>query len=338
MSKITIPKGYQTKLDLIETEKAIKLIKDTFQNELAKQLHLTRVSAPLFLLKNTGLNDNLSGNEAPVSFTSHELNNTDTIEIIHSLAKWKRDALHRYHFYTHTGLYTDMNAIRKEEDFDNIHSMYVDQWDWELTINKEDRTLEYLKQTVVKIYQVMLHVETLMLEKYKQLGDTILPQEIFFITGQELANRYPNYTAKERENAITKEKKAVCIVQIGDVLTSGEKHDGRAPDYDDWSMNGDIIVWNSVLEEALELSSMGIRVDHDSLLSQLEKTNAMERISLPYHQNIINEVLPLSIGGGIGQSRLCMFFLRKVHIGEVQASLWDQETLLRCKENGIPLL
>lgn len=338
MSKIIIPEGYQAKLDLIETEKAIKLIKDTFQIELAKKLKLTRVSAPLFLLKNTGLNDNLNGIESPVSFTSHELNDTDEIEIIHSLAKWKRDALHRYHFYTHTGLYTDMNAIRKDEELDNIHSMYVDQWDWELIIDKADRTLEYFKTTVNNIYDVMLHVESVILNKYHQFQTTILPEEIFFITSQELEDRYPTLTGKERENAIAKEKKAVCILQIGDILTSGEKHDGRSPDYDDWTMNGDIIVWNSVLNEGLELSSMGIRVDADALVTQLKKADAMERISLPYHQNIIHNILPLSIGGGIGQSRLCMFFLRKVHIGEVQASLWDQETLVSCKEKGIQIL
>ncbi|MFV0393757.1 MAG: aspartate--ammonia ligase [Coprobacillaceae bacterium] len=338
MSKIIIPKGYQAKLDLIETEKAIKLIKDTFQIELAKQLHLTRVSAPLFLLKNTGLNDNLNGIESPVSFTSHELNDTDEIEIIHSLAKWKRDALHRYNFGMHTGLYTDMNAIRKDEDLDNIHSMYVDQWDWECIISKEDRTLEYFKNIVKKIYNVMLHVEDLMLEKYQQLDVTILPKEIYFITSQELENKYPTYDGKQRENAIAKEKGAVCILQIGDILASGERHDGRSPDYDDWTMNGDIIVWNSILEEGLELSSMGIRVDSKALLAQLEKADAMERTSLPYHKNVINDVLPLSVGGGIGQSRLCMFFLRKAHIGEVQASLWDQDTLSTCKEKGIQLL
>lgn len=338
MSKIIIPEGYKAKLDLIETEKAIKLIKDTFQQGLAKQLHLTRVSAPLFLLKNTGLNDNLSGHEKPVSFTSKELNDNDEIEIIHSLAKWKRDALHRYNFGMHTGLYTDMNAIRKEEEFDNIHSMYVDQWDWELIINEKDRTIDFFKDTVKKIYKVLLQVEHLMLDRYPQLNTTILPDDIYFITSQELEDRYPTLSSKERENMIAKEKVAVCILQIGDKLKSGHKHDDRSPDYDDWTMNGDIIVWNSILEEALELSSMGIRVDDKALIEQLEKANVMERMNLPYHQNIINHILPLSIGGGIGQSRLCMFFLRKVHIGEVQASLWDQDTLTICKEKGIELL
>ena len=338
MSKIIVPEGYKAKLGLIETEKAIKLIKDTFQVGLAKQLHLTRVSAPLFLLKNTGLNDNLAGNETPVSFTSHELNDNDEIEIIHSLAKWKRDALHRYNFGMHTGLYADMNAIRKEEDFDNIHSMYVDQWDWELIINEKDRTLDFFKQTVCKIYKVLLKIEHLMLDLYPQLNNTILPDEIFFITSQELEDLYPDFDDKQRESAIAKEHIAVCIMQIGDKLKSGKPHDRRSPDYDDWSMNGDIIVWNSILEEALELSSMGIRVNKESLLKQLEAANALDRLELPYHQHILNDVLPLSIGGGIGQSRLCMFFLRKVHIGEVQASLWDQDTLKVCEEKGIELL
>ncbi len=338
MSKLIIPEGYVAKLSLIETEKAIKLIKDAFQTGLAKQLHLTRVSAPLFLLKNTGLNDNLSGFEKPVSFVCKDLDDNAEIEIIHSLAKWKRDALHRYNFSMHTGLYADMNAIRRDEVLSNIHSMYVDQWDWEHIISKEDRTLDYLQKTVKKIYKVLLDVEELMLELYPQLDRTILPEEIFFISSQELEDMYPGTTDKERENAIAKEKKAVCIMQIGDVLNSGKIHDVRAPDYDDWSLNADIIVWNGVMEQALELSSMGIRVDASSLQEQLKKANATDRLELPYHQNIINEKLPLSIGGGIGQSRLCLFFLRKLHIGEVQASLWDDDTLNACKEHGIELL
>ena len=338
MSKIIIPENYQPKLSLIETEVAIKLIKDTFERRLAEQLRLTRVSAPLFLLKNTGLNDNLNGIEKPVSFTSFELNNDNEIEIIHSLAKWKRDALHRYKFAQHTGLYTDMNAIRKDEELDNIHSMYVDQWDWEMVISKEDRHLDYFKAIVSKIYNALLDVEFLMIRHYPQLGASILPDEIFFITSQELEYLYPFYTAKQRENEIVRLKKAVCILQIGDVLKSGEKHDGRAPDYDDWALNGDILVYNTQLDEALEISSMGIRVDDKSLLEQLNKANANDRLTLPYHQNIIHNVLPLSIGGGIGQSRLCQFFLRKAHIGEVQASLWDEETMRICEENNIPLL
>ncbi|KXU50030.1 MAG: aspartate--ammonia ligase [Longibaculum muris] len=338
MSKIIIPKGYHPQLNLIETEVAIKMIKDTFERRLAEQLRLTRVSAPLFLLKNTGLNDNLNGVEKPVSFTSFELNHDDEIEIIHSLAKWKRDALHRYGFERHTGLYTDMNAIRKDEELDNIHSMYVDQWDWEMVIAKEDRTMDYLKAIVSKIYNALLDVEFLMIRHYPQLGESILPDEIYFITSQELEDKYPNLTPKQRERAITKEKKAVCLLQIGDLLKSGHKHDNRAPDYDDWKLNADILIYNTQLDDALEISSMGIRVDDQALKEQLEKANANERLTLPYHQNIINHILPLSIGGGIGQSRLCMFFLRKAHIGEVQASLWDEETMRLCEENQIHLL
>lgn len=338
MSKIIIPKNYTPHLNLIETEVAIKMIKDTFERRLAEQLRLTRVSAPLFLLKNTGLNDNLNGIEKPVSFTSFELNNDNEIEIIHSLAKWKRDALHRYHFEQHTGLYTDMNAIRKDEELDNIHSMYVDQWDWEMVISKEDRHMDYLKGIINKIYNALLDVEFLMIRHYPQLGASILPEEIFFITSQELEYLFPTLTAKEREKEIVREKKAVCILQIGDVLKSGNKHDGRAPDYDDWSLNADILVYNTQLDDALEISSMGIRVDDKTLKEQLDKANANERLSLPYHQNIINHILPLSIGGGIGQSRLCMFFLRKAHIGEVQASLWDEDTMRLCEENNIHLL
>lgn len=338
MSQIIIPKDYKPHLSLIETEVAIKMIKDTFERRLAEQLRLTRVSAPLFLLKNTGLNDNLNGIEKPVSFTSFELNNDNEIEIIHSLAKWKRDALHRYHFEQHTGLYTDMNAIRKDEELDNIHSMYVDQWDWEMVISKEDRNMDYLKGIINKIYNALLDVEFLMIRHYPQLGASILPDEIFFITSQELEYLFPTLAPKEREKEIVRNKKAVCILQIGDILKSGKKHDGRAPDYDDWSLNADILVYNTQLDDALEISSMGIRVDDKTLIEQLEKANANERLSLPYHQNIINHVLPLSIGGGIGQSRLCMFFLRKAHIGEVQASLWDEDTIRQCEENNIHLL
>ena len=338
MSKMIVPENYKAYLNLIETEVAIKMIKDTFERRLAEQLRLTRVSAPLFLLKNTGLNDNLSGNETPVSFKSFELNHNDEIEIIHSLAKWKRDALHRYGFERHTGLYTDMNAIRKDEELDNIHSMYVDQWDWEMVISSEDRHLDYFKGIVSKIYNALLDVEFLMIRHYPQLGESILPDEIYFITSQELEDRYPDLTSKEREKAITKEQKAVCILQIGDRLNSGEKHDGRAPDYDDWSLNGDILVYNTQLDDALEISSMGIRVDDKVLKEQLEKAGENERLTLPYHQNVIHNILPLSIGGGIGQSRLCMFFLRKAHIGEVQASLWDEETMRLCAEHEIHLL
>ncbi len=338
MSQIIIPEGYVAHLSLIETEVAIKMIKDTFERRLAEQLRLTRVSAPLFLLKNTGLNDNLSGNEKPVSFTSFELNNDDEIEIIHSLAKWKRDALHRYGFERHTGLYTDMNAIRKDEELDNIHSMYVDQWDWEMVISKEDRHMDYFKAIVSKIYNALLDVEFLMIRHYPQLGESILPDEIYFITSQELEDLYPHLDPKQREREITKEKKAVCILQIGDILKSGHRHDGRAPDYDDWKFNGDILVYNAQLDDALEISSMGIRVDDQALKEQLEKCDELDRLELPYHKNVMNHILPLSIGGGIGQSRLCMFFLRKAHIGEVQATLWDEETMKQCETHNIHLL
>lgn len=338
MSKIIIPQNYHSPISLIDTEIAIKIIKDTFEQELAKNLKLTRISAPLFLLKNTGLNDNLSGKEEPVSFTSYELNKNDEIEIIHSLAKWKRDALYRYQFKTHTGLYTDMNAIRKDEELDNIHSIYVDQWDWEIAIDKQDRTLDYFKKIVTSIYHTLTSVEAKILKLYPSLNSSILPKDIHFITSQELEDLYPNDNAKIREAKITKTHKAVCIMQIGESLKSGLPHDYRAPDYDDWSLNGDILVWNPILEDALELSSMGIRVDSEILKLQLEKANASMRLNLPYHQNVIHQILPLSIGGGIGQSRLCMFILQKAHIGEVQASLWDQQTLMICKKNHIDLL
>ena len=325
MSQIIIPKDYQPHLNLIETEVAIKMIKDTFERRLAEQLRLTRVSAPLFLLKNTGLNDDLNGIEKPVSFTSFELNHNDEIEIIHSLAKWKRDALYRYGFEQHTGLYTDMNAIRKDEELDNIHSMYVDQWDWEMVISKEDRTLDYFKAIVSKIYNALLDVEFLMIRHYPQLGESILPDEIYFITSQELEDLYPDLSPKEREKAITKDKKAVCILQIGDILKSGKKHDGRAPDYDDWKLNGDILVWNDNLGAAFELSSMGIRVDEDTLKRQVAITGDQDRLELEWHRALLNGLFPLTIGGGIGQSRMAMFLLRKKHIGEVQTSVWPQE-------------
>lgn len=338
MSHITIPIGYKSQLDLIETEVAIKMIKDTFERRLAEELRLTRVSAPLFVLEESGLNDNLNGTERPVGFTSYELGEKHEIEIVHSLAKWKRDALYRYHFEPHTGLYTDMNAIRRDEELDNLHSMYVDQWDWEMVINREDRTVEFFKDTVRKIYRALLDVEFAMIRHYPRLSGSILPEEIVFVTTQELEDMYPLLSPKDREREFTRKHKAVCIMQIGDLLKSGIKHDGRAPDYDDWALNGDIILYNTVLDDAMEISSMGIRVDEVSLMYQLKKSGCEDRVKLPFHQNILNKVLPLSIGGGIGQSRLCMFFLRKAHIGEVQASLWDEETIEICEETKVPLL
>lgn len=338
MSKVFIPENYHSQLNLIETEVAIKMIKDYFERRLSEELRLTRVSAPLFLLKNTGLNDDLNGTERPVAFNSYELNNDDEIEIIHSLAKWKRDALYRYGFEAHTGLYTDMNAIRRDETIDNLHSMYVDQWDWELVIKPEDRTVDFFKQTVKKIYKALLDLDFLMIRHYPKLDKGLLPEKIFFITTQELEDVYPDLTPKERERAITKAKKAVCLMKIGDTLKSGIKHDGRAPDYDDWKLNGDLLFWYEPLQCALEISSMGIRVDEDSLVEQLKKENCEDRLNLPYHRAIINKELPYTIGGGIGQSRLCMLLLNRAHIGEVQASIWPQEMIDECEKNNIHLL
>ncbi|MGL4589870.1 MAG: aspartate--ammonia ligase [Mycoplasmatales bacterium] len=337
MSKVFIPQNYVNKMDAIDTNIAIKFVKDTFQINLAEALNLTRVSAPLFVKKSSGLNDNLNGIENPVFFNCQSFPN-EQLEIVHSLAKWKRNALMEYGFTTHHGLYTDMNAIRKDEVLDNIHSMYVDQWDWEQVIEKNDRTEAFFRKTVENIYQVILKVEHAVLIKYPFLVDSKLPEKIHFITSQELLNLYPDLDEKARENAICKQYGAVCLMQIGDVLSNGEKHDGRAPDYDDWQLNGDILVYNFILDQAFELSSMGIRVCEKSLVAQLEKSGTTELATLPYHQNIINKKLPYTIGGGIGQSRLCMYFLRKAHIGEVQSSLWDKTNLEICEQSGVKLL
>lgn len=339
MSKIYIPENYQSKLDLQETEIAIKLIKDTFERRLAESLRLTRVSAPLFVSANSGLNDDLNGFERAVRFDIPDIHENNA-QIVHSLAKWKRDALHRYHFDVLEGLYTDMNAIRRDEELDNIHSVYVDQWDWELVIKEEDRCMDFLKYTVNKIYSVLQELEYLMHRRYPQLENENdrLPSSIYFITSQELENRYPDLTPKQREREITKKHKAVFISQIGKTLASGNRHDSRAPDYDDWELNGDILVWYPILDTALELSSMGIRVNKESMHKQLQLSNQTQREKLPYHQNIMNNVLPLTIGGGIGQSRLCMYFLKKAHIGEVQASLWSDETRELCEHHQIHLL
>lgn len=324
---------YQSKLNLIQTEIAIKKIKDHFENRLAEVLKLRRVSAPLFLEKGSGLNDNLNGTEKPVSFEV----DGKTMEIVHSLAKWKRNALYRYGFKSGTGLYADMNAIRKDEKLDAIHSLYVDQWDWEKIIKKEDRNMRTLKSTVRKIYGVLRETEMYIKNEYNYLSHS-LPENIFFITTQELEDKYPTLTPKQRERAITKEKKAVFLMQIGDTLKSGIKHDGRSSDYDDWKLNGDILVYNEVLDDSFELSSMGIRVDKDALLYQLEKEGNMDRVNLPYHKMVLDETLPYTIGGGIGQSRMCMFFLEKAHIGEVQASFWPDEEKEKCEKEGIFLL
>lgn len=333
---LNTPKSYENPLTIRETEVAIKFIKDHFEQRFSKALNLTRVSAPLFVRKNTGLNDDLNGVERPVAFDVKSLN-SETVEVVHSLAKWKRLALKRYGFEAGEGLYTDMNAIRRDEDADNLHSIYVDQWDWERHIHEEDRTYHTLAETVRNIYEVIRDLEKDVYLEYPQFFP-ILPDSIFFISTQELENMYPDLNPKEREDAICKLKKAVFIFQIGDVLKSGIKHDGRAPDYDDWSLNGDIVIYNPVLDRAFELSSMGIRVDESALNSQLEKANAQNRKSFPFHKALLDKELPYSIGGGIGQSRLCMFYLRKAHIGEVQASVWSDEMDEWCKQNHMNLL
>ena len=336
MDKLVIPKNYHSELNLHDTQIAIKVVKDFFQNLLALRLNLTRVSAPLFVDPASGLNDNLNGVERAVSFDIKEQDDRNA-EVVQSLAKWKRYALKKYGFSCDEGLYTDMNAIRRDEETDNIHSIFVDQWDWEKIIRKEDRTLEKLKATVRTVYKCLLKTEKYMSIQYDYIEE-ILPHDIFFITTQELEEMFPDYTPKEREYYITKTKGAVCIMKIGDVLENGKPHDGRAPDYDDWSLNADILVYYPVLDIALELSSMGIRVDKKAMLSQLKKAGCEERAKLPFQQAIINEELPFTIGGGIGQSRICMFFLRKAHIGEVQCSLWPDEMVAVCEKNGIQLL
>lgn len=336
MANLIIPKDYESALNLHDTQIAIKTVKDYFQGMLSRRLNLSRVSAPLFVDPASGLNDNLNGYERPVAFGIKEQNEKEA-EVVHSLAKWKRYALKKYDFMLGEGIYTDMNAIRRDEDTDNIHSIFVDQWDWEKVMRKDDRNLEYLKDTVRKVYKCIYKTEQYLAIEYDYI-DLILPKEIFFITTQELEDMYPGKTAKEREYLITKEKIAVCIMQIGDKLASGEPHDGRAPDYDDWALNADILVYYPVLDIALELSSMGIRVDREALESQLKKAGCEERSELPFQKAILNEELPYTIGGGIGQSRICMFFLRKAHIGEVQSSLWPDEIVKKCEANGIQLL
>lgn len=336
MSQTKFPKNYESPLNLHDTQIGIKTVKDFFQNLLAERLNLLRVSAPLFVDPASGLNDNLNGIERPVSFGIKEQNDAEA-EIVHSLAKWKRYALQKYGFQQGEGLYTDMNAIRRDEETDNIHSIFVDQWDWEKIISREDRNLETLKDTVRAVYKVLRKTEKYMAIRYDYIEE-ILPHDIFFVTTQELEDMFPDYTPKEREYYIAKAKGAVCILQIGDVLESGEPHDGRAPDYDDWSLNADITVYYPLLDCALELSSMGIRVDKAALLSQLAKAGCPERAKLPFQKAIIEGKLPCTIGGGIGQSRICMFFLRKAHIGEVQCSLWPKGLTEEAEALGIHLL
>ena len=336
MSKLIIPNDYKSELNLHDTQVGIKTVKDFFQGMLSQRLSLTRVTAPLFVDPNTGLNDNLNGYERPVAYGIKEQDDK-IAEVVHSLAKWKRYALDKYGFEVGEGIYTDMNAIRRDEDTDNIHSIFVDQWDWEKVIRKEDRNIEFLKDTVRTVYKCLRKTEQYMAIQYDYI-DLILPKEISFVTTGELEEMYPDCTPKEREYNYCKEKGAACIMQIGDKLASGEPHDGRAPDYDDWALNADIVVYYPVLDIALELSSMGIRVDKDALLSQLAKAGCNERAELPFQKAIIEEKLPYTIGGGIGQSRICMFFLRKAHIGEVQSSLWPADVVEECANKGVQLL
>lgn len=334
--KLIIPENYDPILDLRQTQEAIKYIRDTFQKEIGRALQLSRISAPLFVQKSSGLNDNLNGVESPVSFQISEMPG-EQIEVVHSLAKWKRMALKKYGFKMHEGLYTNMNAIRKDEEVDNLHSYYVDQWDWEKIISKSERNEETLKRHVLKIFKVIKHMEHEVWYKYPQAVNR-LPDKIHFFTSQELEDRYPELTTNERETAMCKEYGCIFVMGVGKKLKSGIKHDGRAPDYDDWDLNGDILFWFEPLKCALEISSMGIRVDEDALVSQLEAENCLDRLQLPYHKQILNKELPYTIGGGIGQSRLCMLLLKKAHVGEVQASIWPQEMIDECTKHNIHLL
>ena len=336
MENLIIPANYRSELNLYDTQVAIKTIKDFFQQALSEQLTLLRVTAPLFVTPESGLNDNLNGVERPVDFDIKEQNG-QTAEIVHSLAKWKRFALKKYGFHPGEGLYTDMNAIRRDEVADNIHSIFVDQWDWEKIILKEQRNKDTLKEVVRKVYKAIKKTEKYMSIRYDYIEE-ILPKDIFFITSEELAEMYPGYTSKEREDKIAKLKGAVFIMGIGDEMSNGERHDGRAPDYDDWSLNGDIIVWYPVLNRSLELSSMGIRVDKEALERQLKISECEDRAELPFQKAVINGELPYTVGGGIGQSRLCMFYLRKAHIGEVQCSIWPEDMRQEAEYRGIKLL
>ena len=337
MSKSRIPEGYVPSLDLYQTQKAIGMLKRVFEDSLSGALRLHRVSAPLFVAASSGLNDNLNGVERPVSFDINGVN--DIGEVVHSLAKWKRLALKRYQFRPGEGLYTDMNAIRRDEELDNIHSAYVDQWDWEKVITESERSVDYLKDTVRAIVGALATTQTFLKSVFPQLAWVPdISREVTFVTSQELEDRWPDYTGKQRENAIVKEKGVVFIIGIGAKLRSGKPHDGRAPDYDDWALNGDLLVWDSVNEQALELSSMGIRVSPESLDRQLTLAGCDERRTLPFHKMLLSGELPLTMGGGIGQSRVSMLLLGKAHIGEVQVSLWDEQTLALCAQSGVPIL
>jgi aspartate--ammonia ligase len=345
MNHLFIPKNYDPILDLNRTEKAIKLTKDFFEQQLSSELRLRRVTAPLFVLKGTGINDDLNGIERPVSFPIKFMNETHA-EIVHSLAKWKRLMLGKLNTNTGYGLYTDMNAIRPDEDLDNTHSLYVDQWDWEKVMNEEDRNLDFLKQIVNQLFSILKRTEYLLHEEYPELTP-LLPDSIKFIHTEDLLKKYPNLNPKEREDKITKEYGAVFLIGIGGVLANGEKHDGRAPDYDDWStetvdsykgLNGDILLWNPILGKSFEISSMGIRVNKEALLKQLEISGCMQRKELMWHKLLLEGKLPQTIGGGIGQSRLCMYFLRKAHIGEVQSSIWPEDVIEECLKHHINLI
>lgn len=345
MSKLIKPTGYKALLDTKQTEQAIKQIKDFFQENLSTELRLSRVTAPLFVLQGLGINDDLNGVERPVTFPIKDLGDAKA-EVVHSLAKWKRLTLAEYHIEPGYGIYTDMNAIRADEELDNLHSLYVDQWDWEAVITQEERTLSYLKNVVERIYAAILRTEYLTCETYKEIKP-FLPRKIHFIHSEVLLQMYPNLSPKEREDAICKKYGAVFIIGIGGKLSDGKKHDGRAPDYDDWStvaddgragLNGDILIWYPVLERSFELSSMGIRVDQEALLRQLKLEGKEDRKQLFFHRQLLDGRLPLSIGGGIGQSRLCMVMLHKAHIGEIQASIWPDDMRAECAQLGMPLI
>lgn len=345
MSYLIKPAGYKALLNLPQTEMGIKKIKDFFQQNLSSELRLRRVTAPLFVLKGMGINDDLNGVERAVTFPIKDLGDAKA-EIVHSLAKWKRLTLAEYQIEKGYGIYTDMNAIRSDEELDNLHSLYVDQWDWERVIDEKERTVDFLKEIVCRIYAAMVRTEYLVYEMFPQIKPT-LPQHIHFIHAEDLLQKYPNFTPKQREDAITQAYGAVFIIGIGGVLSNGEKHDGRAPDYDDWStvaengqtgLNGDLLVWDNVLNRSMELSSMGIRVNKEALLKQLQLCHAEEKKELYFHKRLLNDELPLSIGGGIGQSRLCMFYLRKAHIGEIQSSIWPESMRKEAREAGMILI
>ncbi|GBU08501.1 asparagine synthetase A [Bacteroidales bacterium] len=345
MTYLIKPRSYKASLNLAETEKGIKIIKDFFQQNLSSELRLRRTTAPLFVLKGTGINDDLGGSERAVSFPIKDLNDAKA-EVVHSLAKWKRLTLADYATQEGYGIYTDMNAIRADEELGNLHSLYVDQWDWELVMNESQRNINFLKEIVTRIYAAMVRTEYMVYEAFPQIKPT-LPKEIKFIHSEELLQAYPNMSPKEREDAISKKYGAVFIFGIGCVLSNGEKHDNRAPDYDDWSsiaenglpgLNGDLMIWNDVLDRSVEISSMGIRVNPEIMLKQLELSNTQERETLYFHQRLLSGSLPQTIGGGIGQSRLCMFYLRKAHIGEIQASIWPEDMKKECLESGINII